>query len=244
MSAGVITAPVAIDAVNWAVPGTNFTWRYSGAGGSSYMYQILSVTQDATNQYITTNCVGTNTVCGASGTFPISSGGLSAQVHPAPIFNCTNCTGSRQWIGVSNGPTDAPLFSYARYTMDVSWPTSSNSAYNFIVWGKLTSIVATVNNPYAGGGSLNWKPTGAFLYSVVGQTGTTGSYVPSIDLKTGGTRTLLPDGTGGIGADTNTTPFAAPIWFATTMAGVISSHPAWAGNAVITVTADQGVVNP
>jgi hypothetical protein len=243
MSAGVITVPNTHGSSGWSVPGQNFSWNYSSAV-SVYMYQILSVTQDATNQYITTNCVGVNTVCGAGGGFPISSGSLTLRAHPAPIFNCTNCTGSRQWSAVSNGPTNAPLFSYAKYNVDVTWPTATAAAYQFIVWGSLTSIVATVNTPYAGGGVLNWKPTGQFLYTVYSQTGTSGSYVPSVDLKTSGTRTLLPGGTGGIGADTNTVPFAAPQWFAITTQGVLSSQPAWAGNADITITTNQGVVNP
>ena len=245
MSGGVLTLLNSYGAAWWAVPGTNFTWSFGSE--SQFIYQVQSVTQDATNQYITTNCVGANTVCGVGGGLPISSGGLTWRVHPAPKFNCVGCAAagsSRAWSVASDGPTDAPLFSYANYNATVSWPTAATSGYQFDVWGKISGITATVNTPYAGGGSLNFKPTGQFVYGVTSQTGSAGSYVPSIDLKTGGTRTLLPDGTGGTGADTNTTPFAAPLWAAGLMSPVISSQPAWAGNVQITITTDQGVVNP
>lgn len=244
MSAGVITIPVAHGAVTWAVPGTNFTWSYSTAS-SVYVYQVTDVTQDPTNQYVTTNCVGAATVCGSGGGLPVASGTLGIRAHPSPKFNCTNCTGTRVWSALSNGPTDAPLFSYQKFTADVSWPTAANAAYTFQSWGKLTSMVATVNTPYAGGGTLNFKPTGQFVYTVYSNAGVSGSYVPSIDLKTSGTRTITSGGcTGCGGADASTSYAFNPQWMSGSMAGVISSQPAWAGTIDITVTTDQGVVNP
>lgn len=243
MTSGIITVPNTHGAVTWAVPGTNFTWSYGST--STYVYQVLDVTQDATNQYVTTNCVGTNTVCGVGGGLPVASGTLAIRAHPAPKFNCTNCTGTRLWTAVSGGPVDAPLFSYQRFTADVSWPTAANSAYTFQVWGKLSSMVATVTNPYAGGGVLNFKPTGQFVYGVYAQDGTSGSYVPSIDLKTSGTRTITSSGcTGCGGADASTAYTFTPQWMAGAVAPVISSQPAWAGTIDITITTDQGVVNP
>jgi hypothetical protein len=252
MAAGVITIPNTHGSNGWAVPGANLYWSGTKNGTSvaaGYIYQVLDVTQDATNQYITTNCVGATTMCGVGGGFPTFTSGqrLYLKGHPAPKFNCTNCTGTRQWTAVSNGPTDAPLFSYAKYTVDVAWPTSCGALcqHQFITWGELTSIVATVTTPYAGGGTLNFKPTGQFLYNLInqGMTVNPASYVPSIDLKTSGTRTLLPNGTGGTGADTNSVPFT-PMWFTQQTAGVISSQPAWAGNLELTITTNQGVVNP
>lgn len=245
MTGGVITIPVAHGAVTWAVPGTNFTWSYGGAS-SVYVYQVTDVTQDPTNQYVTTNCVGAATVCGVGGGLPASSGTLSIRSHPSPKFNCTNCTGTRIWASMSNGPADAPLFSYQKFTPDVSWPTSANAAYQFQLWGKLSSMVATVTGPYGGGGVLNLKPTGQFVYTVYPQsTGASGSYVPSIDLKTAGTRTVTSGGCVGCGgADASTAYTFTPQWMAGALSPVISSQPAWAGTVDFTFTTDQGVVNP
>lgn len=243
MIGGVIKIPNTHGAVTWAVPGTNIFWSYGGAG-AVYMYQVLDITQDATNQYVTTNCVGENTVCGAGGRFPISSGYLTIATHPAPKFNCKNCSGTPYWAAVNNGPTDAPVFSYQSYSADVTFPISTTPFVR--TWGKVKSLTVTVNKPYAGAGSLNFRPVQQFVFTVYGPRGTTSSYVPLIDLKTGGTRTITSIGcTGCAGADSGTTlPFGASTWFSGPVQPNISAHPAWAGTINVTMQFDQGVVNP
>lgn len=242
MTNGIITIPNTHGAVTWGVPGANLVFSYGGSQAVR-VYQVLDVTQDATNQYVTTNCVGVNTVCGAGGDFPVASGSFKISTHSAPKFNCTGGSGSTIWMATCNGPTDAPLYSYVSYTIDVSWPIG-NTAFA-TAWGNVSSLVFTVNTPYAGAGTLNFRPTRNDVYGVWNTTGTAGSYVPSIDLKTGGTRTINSSGscTGCGGADSTTFTYT-PQWFAGQTAPSLSAHPAWAGTLDVTMTFDQGVVNP
>lgn len=251
MSGGVLTLPIGYGAAWWAVPGTNFTWAPSGSI-SAYVYQVLDVTQDPTNQYITTNCVGINTVCGASGNLPVSSGTLNWKQHPSPKFNCVGCASAGSgsgWAAVSDGPTDAPLYSYARFTADATWV---NGARTFMLWGKLQSIVATVTSAYPGGtpSFLNFNPTGQFAYGVMSQTGATGNYVPVISLGNANTRTITSSGcSGGSGGTCATDASFSYTYNPQWMRGAItpymsSSSPPWVGSTTMTFTTDQGVVNP
>lgn len=241
MTNGIITVPNTHGAVTWAAPGSNFVWEFTA--GTRYVYQILDITQDPTNQYVTTNCVGVNTVCGVGGGFPVASGSLKIRSHPAPKFNCTNCTGSTLVTALSNGPTDVPLYSYANYTVDVSWPIGSTSFVT--LWGAFSTITLNVTNPYAGAGALGFN----FIYQFGGPTsqvmakdGTTTNYQPSLDLKTGGLRTITPSGVvGGGGADNLALPITS-AWYGNQTQPNITAHPAWAGTAQITIQTDQGVV--
>lgn len=241
MTNGIITVPNTHGAVTWATPGSNFTWSYSS--GIQRVYQILDVTQDPTNQYVTTNCVGVDTVCGVGGGLPVTTGSLAISSHPAPKFNCTNCTGSALVAALSNGPTDIPLYSYANYTIDVNWPIGSTAFVS--LWGAFSNITLTVNNPYAGAGALGFKyiyQFGGPASAVYSPTGASFNYQPSLDLKTGGTRVITPSGvTGGGGADSLALP-TPTAWYGNQTQPNITSHPAWAGTATITIQTDQGVV--
>jgi hypothetical protein len=119
MTGGVITIPNTHGAVTWAVPGSNIVFAYSGVESTS-VYQVSDVTQDVTNQYVTTNCVGVNTVCGVGGGLPVSSGSLLVRSHPAPKFTCSGGSGGTFWSAVCNGPANVPIYSYQKYTADVS----------------------------------------------------------------------------------------------------------------------------
>lgn len=243
MTNGVITVPNTHGAVSWGVPGANLVFEFQGEQSTS-IYQVLDITQDATNQYVTTTCVGANTVCGVGGGFPVASGSFKIGTHPAPKFNCSGVTGNVFWTSVCNGPVDAPLFSHQHYTADVSFPISST---NYVIaWGYATSLVFTVNSPYAGVGALNFRPTYQFGYPVYDPAGAETNYAPSIDLKTGGTRTITGSGcTGCGGADSGATlPYGATSWFTGKTVPNISAHPAWVGTIDVTMTFDQGVVNP
>jgi len=59
MNNGVITIPNSYGAfaANWAVPGTNVVWQDSDRVSIS-MFQVVDVTQDATNTYVRTNQTG------------------------------------------------------------------------------------------------------------------------------------------------------------------------------------------
>lgn len=245
MTNGIITVPNAHGALTWGTPGSNFVWSYGGYE-TAYFFQILDVTQDATNQYFTTNCVGVNTVCGAGGGLPVSSGGLNVLTHPMPKFNCTNCTSAVGGLigAYGGGPVDAPLFSYVNYAADVTFPISSTDYVR--LWGTLGTLTFTVTNPYAGAGALSFFPLNQFSgppqTKVRAPDGTLSSYVPKIDLKVAGTRVVTSSGvTGGGGTDALTLPIPAG-WYGVLTAPNISSHPAWAGTLGVTMQTNQGVV--
>lgn len=247
MTNGIITVPNTHGAVTWGTPGGNIVWNYGGFE-SAYVYQVLDITQDATNQYVTTNCVGANTVCGVGGGFPVSSGTMQIQTHPMPAFNCTNCTSTNAAGLIANysgGPSNGPLFSYVHYTADVTFPISS-TAYTR-VWGTLSTLTFTVTTPYAGAGALSFFPIYQFggpSSTVRAPDGTTGNYIPLIDLKTGGTRVVTSSGvSGGGGTDALTLPFPS-AWFGGVTQPNISGHPAWVGTLGVTMQTNQGVVYP
>jgi hypothetical protein len=243
MTNGIITIPNTHGAVTWATPGSNILWEYRS--GVSYAYQVLDVTQDRTNQYVTTSCVGVNTVCGVAGGFPISSGNLKIRNHPAPKFNCTNCTGSNLVAAISNGPVDAPLYSYANYVADVTFPTSSTSFVT--LWGAFNTITLKVNNPYAGAGGLGFYPIYQFggpTAAVYAPGGAAFTYSPFVDLKIGGSRVITSSGVAG-GGGTDSLAFPTPTaWYGNRTQPNITSHPAWAGTVNVTIQMDQGVVKP
>ena len=87
MSNGIITIPNTNGAVRWAVPGTNLIW--AGRGENELLVHVIDVTQDATNTYVQTDCIGANTACGIAGGFPnvpLAGTALAVRAHPAPKF--------------------------------------------------------------------------------------------------------------------------------------------------------------
>jgi hypothetical protein len=241
MSGGVITIPNTHGAVTWAVPNANFTWSYGGVD-SVYVYQITDVTQDMTNTYVTTNCVGSSTMCGVGGGLPVANGSLKIQTHPAPKFTCLNCTGLSTVTALNNATPGSPLFSYSKRTYDETWPIASTTSVE--MWGKVNTLNYTVSNPFAGGGVLSFFPTSQFVYTTYKSDGTTFSYIPNVDLKTGGLRTVTPSGvTGGGGADANLSVPSA-VWFTGSTAPNISAHPGGSETITVEFILDQGVVNP
>ena len=172
MANGIITVPNSLGPVRWAVPGTNLMW--TGAYESETAFQVLDVTQDATNTYVRTSL---------SGGFPqiptySNTGKLYIRVHPAPKFTCTNCTGSADAVDLSQAPAGAPIYSYSKRTY-TGGTIGTSPAPTFPIWGTLTSVNLKVTTPYTGsqsGGGV--KTQGKDGHGAASVTGLAGSGCP------------------------------------------------------------------
>lgn len=243
MSGGVITVPNTLNAVRWAVPGTNLFWQ--GAQRSETSFRVVDVTQDLTNTYVTT------TLAGGFPAVPLTGGKLFIAVHPAPKFTCTNCTGSADAVDLAQAPAAAPLYSYSQRTYTQATLTSSAAAYS--MWGAITSYGVNVTSAYAGAQTpLALHPASQFSYPTIKADYSTGSYAPSVDLRAAGNRVITGatcPGAGCTGNQANDTGLGFPeasTWFTGPLTPFISSNVSASGtfSVTITVQTDQGVVNP
>jgi hypothetical protein len=244
MSGGTITIPNTHGAVTWAVPGTNFTWSY-GSKESTFVYQVSDVTQDVTNTYVATNCVGSTTVCGSGGNLPAASGTLTIRAHPAPKFTCSGCIGNALITQYNSAPAAVPLYSYSQVVYDRTTPVSSTPGPD--MWGTVSNLTFTVTGAYAGATNpYTFAPLYQFGYGIVLSGGSVTTYTPIVDLRTAGSRVITPSGvTGSGGADSGLTLPAAVSWMAGTSEPNISATTLdWAGTLTVTLTTNQGVVNP
>ncbi len=186
MSAGVISFPNTAatgyaPAQAWAVPGSNIFWR--GAYETQGVFNIIDVTQDATNTYVRTNL---------NSGLPSLPGQLSLRTHPAPKFTCTNCSGSTDAIDLAQAPPGAPLYSYSKRSYS---PTSAQGSLGSQkIWGHLVSLKINVTQPYVGSEIVTLKPAGQFHNFTVKSDGTVFDYTPAINLKTAGERVITPSG--------------------------------------------------
>lgn len=209
MVSGVIIVPNSrgtpgqFGAVTWAVPGT---WcMFKGADENETMFQVLDVTQDATNTYIQTNL---------SGGFPtdssmLTSGMLYIHAQPAPKCTFRNVVGCADVVDLSGAPPGAPIYSYTRRTLTKDDTAATVSS---ILWGDLTSLRVTVNTAYAGA-------TNPFILNIVmafiKPDMTRVLYNSTvINCRIAGTRTITPAGvTGAQSGDTLAPlPSAASDW--------------------------------
>src|SRR5262249_2068458 len=144
MSNGIITVPNTVGALRWAVPGNNLMWQ--GAYSSEKAFTIVDVSQDASNTYVKTSLTG-----GFPTVPPTSDGRLFIMVHPAPKFTCSNCTGSPDALDLSQAPGGAPIYSYSKRTYTganlLPYPNNPQTMY---LWGTVSSVKLTVDNPYSG----------------------------------------------------------------------------------------------
>ena len=241
MSNGIITIPNTNGAVRWAVPGTNLIWQ--GRGESELLIHVIDVTQDATNTYVQTDCVGANTACGIAGGFPnvpLAGTALIVRAHPAPKFTCSNCSGSTDAVSLSQAPAGAPLYSYSKVTYDQSWPVSSTGSFS--AWGRVKTLNFTVTGPYSGAGALSFFPMYQFGYGTVQGDGTFFFYSPQVDLKTASTRTVTPTSVTGSGGTDANLSIPSAVWLTGQTEPNISANVGWNGTITIEVITDQGVI--
>lgn len=255
MTAGVIAIPNTHGAVTWAVPGTNLILG-SVEENEFGAFQVVDVTQDATNTYVQT------TLSGGFPAIPLNGSNLyRVSVLGAPKFTCTSCTGSDPQIAsLTQAPAGAPIYSFQMYTYTGAVGTSVQPVFK--QWGNLAQINFNVTNAYGGAGGLsfllaqfdNWPVILSNLSGVLYNSANSG---PSINMKSVGNRQVTPSGVtcvggsctgdGGLG-----TLDAAGMWFT----GIAQQGPQFTADAssacpgagcpsiTVTMQTNQGVVNP
>jgi len=242
MSDGVITVPNSHGPLSWAVPGVNAMFAlYDGSlftEGSPF--QVIDLTQDATNTYIGTSLAGG---------FPLlptdPSHGLNIYAHPAPKFTCTNCTGSVDAMDLSQtGAQGQPLFSYSKRT----YSGSTQRPPWFTIWGNMVKLSINVTTPYTGiQPTLTLTPLGAGGTAVISSE-LSANFNPAINLKIAGDREIFPNSiVGAQSGDSISIP--GTIWFEQGIGPYLSADISGEPSSVwpiftIEVTTDQGVVNP
>jgi hypothetical protein len=240
MQNGVIIIPNSQGPAAWAVPGTNLMW--SGPYETETAFQVVDVTQDATNTYVKT---------ALSGGFPqvptYQGTALYIRVHPAPKFTCSSCTGSEDAMDLSQARAGAPIYSYSKRTYDGSLVGNAPPAK---VWGKLVSMKLNVATPYTGtANSATLNITGRFIYPTIQTSGATYQYVPVIDLKSPGIRIVTPSSLAGqLSGDSNLSVPEA-VWFSGDTVPYMNTNisgesPAMWPTITVEVTTDQGVLAP
>lgn len=204
MANGVITYTLTGNAHNdalansWCEPGTHLAW-FDNDRTCIRLFQVLTVTADVTNVYVTTT---------ESGGFPTpNSGALGVRVHPCPNVTFTNCSATgpagtsdnSDAYMLSQAPAGKPLYSYFRRTYD----GKANSSGNSELWGNLTSLSMNVSTPYSPSGpaypnvkigalgSFNWWTQSG---GALGTTPSGQGYIPTIDLTVAGNRMVTVTG--------------------------------------------------
>ncbi len=238
MTAGVITVPNTAGAPRWAAPGYYCAWN--GAQTNEGGFQILDVTQDATNTYVTTSLSNTGWP-----TVPLTSGKLFVQVHPCPKMTFTNCTGCPEAVTFSNAPAGLPLGSYYNFTFN---PTNVLVASDAPVWGSPTSVTLNVTSAYSG--ASNPLTLEAVLPLVTPGSASISFYDAFINLRTAGSRVSTPSGgsSGGQAGDSGLTGLPAVSWcsgdFAYAFAPDVSGSSPTIPVVTVTIVTDQGITWP
>ena len=197
MSNGVITIPNTDNAQNWVVPGSYCYW--SASSDTETSFQILGVTQDATNIYVQTSMTG------GFPSVPLTGGKLYLTVHPAPratFINCTGCAEVEDWSQFGT----VPFASCSRRTYNKTTLTGAASL-NYVA-GNIRSIKFDVTQAFAGTQDpLTLHGGGQFdNMAAIGPppTYTVDSYAPLINMRVPGTRTITRAGvTGQQSGDSN-----------------------------------------
>ena len=256
MSSGIITVANTLNAVRWAVPGTNLFW--AGANVNETAFQVTGVTQDETNTYVQT------TLAGGFPGVPLTAGKLYIHTHPAPKFTCVNCTGTSAVIDLSQATAQAPLYSYSSRTYHgTQIGTQSDIKYGASLWGVVTMVRWDVTSAYTGAEALSLHGMHAFdIYATIKADYSQGNYVNAvINLKqtgnrvvTGSSNTVSCNGTNGsCSGDSSLLLPEANAWFtneyniagsADISASCGASPSVGCPSVTIEVTTDQGVVNP
>lgn len=255
MSGGVIRIPKSYtaQAVSWAVPGTWCMWRDKNRL-CIRPFRIMSVTDDATYVYIQTS---------ETRIFPSydsSAGGkLYIRTHPAPNCTITNCSGTAPAgtddgglvYGMSLAPDNLPMRSFARLKFNGNTnPNVQHEAGSFI-YGRLVSLSMDVTTEYAGSTNpARMNPLSGADWMTKAD-GTISNYIPEINIRHPGERTLVV--TGGVatpgGAQTGDsfglpedTAFFSNGFDANMEHDIRSDHESF--SMTVTIRTDQGLSPP
>lgn len=165
ISAGVLQIPNAQGPQFWAAPGGNYYWVGAFPLG---VFQVTDITQDATYTYVHTSLPGGFPAWDAS---VLSAGKLTIRAHGAPKFTCSGCTGSAWALSLNGAPANSAYGEWMSTTYDGTtafpWPVGGTQG-GFNINGNLVSSTINVTRNYTGvQGSLNFSPTGQFVYTTM-----------------------------------------------------------------------------
>jgi hypothetical protein len=248
MTGGVIASPNSNGPVAWAVPGANIMFaRYDGnLWTEGVPFQVIDVTQDASNTYIQTS------LGGGFPSLPMhSTGGLSIYGHPAPKFTCTNCTGGADAIDLAQAPAGAPIFSYSKRTFTGNQlPVWTGQTLSYArIWGTIVSVKINVTKPYTGTQpTLTLNALGPYGIAAISPDGSQTGLSAAINLKIAGERDIFPSSVIGTqSGDIISVP--GPMWFQlgyspTVSADISGESPSVWPTVTIEIITNQGVVSP
>ena len=237
-SAGSVSSPNC--PVEWAAPGSNI--MFVGTNGIEAIGQVTAVTQDASQVHIATTGLGSS--------FP--SDVTAIITHPAPIFNCSGCTGAdAQIASLAQAPLNAPLYSYQTYTYPGTIGTTAQAG--FMMWGALSLLEMNVTSVSTSATIFHLTQFDNWAGYLSGSTYryNTSAGGPAVDAHTSGDRkvnasgTVTCNGSGGAcsGSDVLTTP--SGVWLGGGGSGIqFKSTPSAGASITVTVQTNQGVVNP
>jgi hypothetical protein len=180
---------------------------FQGTFDSETAFNVASVTDDGTNTIVGTSLVGSS--------FPSvpRQGGtrLDMMVHPCPKLTLINCTGSNDALDLSqSGAQGQPYASYSKRSYAAA--TLINPIAGPELWGRISSVTVRVDTPFTTAGALTLNLFGQFLTGALDPNNTQTAWLPVVNLKIGGTRTVTATTvTGAQAGDTLSAP--GLIWF-------------------------------
>lgn len=237
----------------WAVPGTLVFAVGLQEGAASFNVLALSGDgdpfTDASHKFIDTDLKN------GWPNIPLASGGTAmfAVPHPAPLITFINCTGCDDARDFSNpGAQGKPAFSYSNRTYAGGASGAVIALVNPVyiptegprLWGKIVSVKVTVGVAFTTAGALSLNLFGRFVTNANDPlTGTTTTWIPVVDLKTPGTRTITATTFNNLGAD-NLGPSPGSIFFSGRQIPYINGTVTGGdpGTVTIEVETDQGLL--
>lgn len=230
--------------LRWAIPGTNLFW--TGQFTSETAFRVVDVTQDASNTYVQT------TLAGTFPGVPLDTGKLYIQVHPAPQFTCTSCTGAVDAVDLSQAPAGAPIYSYSRRTYTGNTIGFDGGPISTMaLWGAISSLTFNVSTAYTGiNNPLTYHWPAVFdNYPSLKADFSVYNYAPIINLRASGTRVVTPAGVTGTQSGDSGLAVPEAVWFtegasAGASADISGENPSVWPSVTVTIQTDQGVVNP
>jgi hypothetical protein len=216
------------------VPGT---WLYMD---SKAIFQVIDVTQDATNTYIQTSLAGT---------WPFTVAAVT--VHPALSVTFRNNTGTSTLLeDLNQAPAGLPFRSYAKRTYVAGTPNPTFSVLD--LRGRLRTLKINVTTVYTGAGSLKFNSTqfNNWPYIKMSDYSSAADFGPIADMKVGTGERIVNGAATASGAQSGDTlpdmTSTGDIWFYRTQNSAPKFSAAVTNGETPTVTleviTDQGIM--
>ncbi len=232
------------------VPGANVRFQtnnYPFGWNIGPTFQVLSITQDATNTYVQTSLAGSQPTIS---NFPAATYVMFLS-QSVPSFTCIDCTGDPTMLvqdSTRGAPANLPPQSWGKYDFA---PTSHGDNFGWNMWGALTSISINVTQAFTGSGDGELRLSEFNNIFLVDRTDYSSvTYGPTINTKVAGERIVTPSGVtcngspGACSGDTNLT-WPTNGWLQDGIGVWMEGNLSGGGVKpliTITVITDQGVV--